>query len=368
LADRDAASTVLIAGGGTGGHLIPALVIGEAIQKRHPECRVVLVGARRGLEATLLPERQFPYHLLPFEPIYRRQWWKNVRWPVLAVRLLRDVARLLDDLRPAVVIGTGGYASGPVVWMAARRGIPTGVLELNAYPGLAVRRLARRVDDIWLGSPEARSHLRPAPRTRVVDTGTPIAAPDLSIRDAARATFGLVPDKPVVLVSGGSQGARALNQVVARWVGTGMANRRQLLWVTGRGSYPEFQRFHDPPGVRVIDFLDPMRLGYAVADVAIARAGMMTIAELSAWGIPSILIPLPTAAGDHQTANAKAMEAAGASIFLSQADLGSESLERTLSSVLDHPDRAASMRAAALSRARPDSLSRILDRFGILSG
>ncbi len=328
----------------------------------------MLAGARRGLEAKLLPERHFPYHLLPFEPIYRRQWWKNVRWPLLAIRLVRDVRRLLDTLRPSVVIGTGGYASAPLVWAAARRRIPTAVLELNAYPGLAVRKLAGRVDEIWLGSPEARQHLRPAARTAIVDTGTPVAMPDPSVRESALDAFGLEPGKPVVLVSGGSQGAHTLNQSIARWLEGGNHSSYQLLWVTGRGTYDQFRQHHRPPAVRVIDFLDPMKLGYSVADIAITRAGMMTIAELCAWGIPSILVPLPTAAGDHQTANARAMEAHGAAKLIPQTSLTSDAIDEALTLVLGDPDRAASMRVAALARARPDALDLILDRFGILSG
>jgi UDP-N-acetylglucosamine--N-acetylmuramyl-(pentapeptide) pyrophosphoryl-undecaprenol N-acetylglucosamine transferase len=360
--------TVLIAGGGTGGHLIPALVIAEAIQKGFPDWRVILCGAERGLEARLLPEREFAYYLLPAEPIYRRQWWRNLRWPVLAVRLMREVSRLLDTLAPRVVIGTGGYASGPVVWAAARRGIPTAMLELNAHPGLAVRWLAPRVREVWLGSPEARSQLRPGRATRIVDTGTPIAPPDPSLRERALRSFGLDRGRRVMLVSGGSQGSLALNQVVAQWVEAGGADGFQLLWVTGRATYSDFRRQHRPPGVQIFDFLDPLQPAYSVADLALTRAGMMTIAELSAWGVPSILVPLPTAAADHQTANALAMKAAGASVFLSQMELTPDLLHRTVSGLLGNPSRLAAMREAALRRARADALATILDRFGILSG
>lgn len=360
--------TVLIAGGGTGGHLIPALVIAEAIQKRYPGWRVILAGAKRGLEARLLPERQFAYYLLPVEPLYRRQWWKNIRWPFLGLKLVREVQRLLDTVRPRVVIGTGGYASGPVVWLAARRGIPTAMLELNAYPGLAVRRLSRKLNDIWLGSPEARGLLRPGSHTRIIDTGTPIAPPDPTIRPAAVGRFGIDASKPVILVVGGSQGALPINRAVASWVENGAATAYQLLWVTGRGSYSDFRGYHRPPAVQVFDFLDPLAPAYAVADLAMTRAGMMTIAELSAWGIPSILIPLPTAAADHQTANARAMEQAGASRLLPQSELSGQRIHRMVRELFGQPDLLDSMRKSARKRARPDALESILTRFGILSG
>lgn len=360
--------TVLIAGGGTGGHLIPALVLTDAIRQAHPDWRVVLAGARRGIEADLLPARDYPYVLLPAEPIYRRQWWKNLRGPFVAMRLLREVRKVLVAEKPALVIGTGGYAAGPVVWLAARRGIPTAVLELNAHPGFTVRSLARVVREIWLGSPEARAHLKPGPRTLVVDTGTPIAKPNPSLRERALAQLGLDPAKRVLLVTGGSQGALALNEVVSQWVDSGGASGLQLIWLTGKGSFPSFRRFHHPPAVQVFDFLDPLAPVYAVADLALCRAGMMTLAELCAWGVPSILVPLPTAAADHQTPNALAVSRAGAAIYLRQSDLTTLRLSEVVKDLLQSPDRLAAMRKAAVARSRPGATGAILDRIGILSG
>jgi UDP-N-acetylglucosamine--N-acetylmuramyl-(pentapeptide) pyrophosphoryl-undecaprenol N-acetylglucosamine transferase len=360
---------VLIAGGGTGGHLMPALAIAASLRASHPQWRVVLAGAERGVEATLLPTRDFPYALLPAEPIYRRQWWKNFRWPFLAVRLIRAVDDLLDRESPAVVVGTGGYASGPVVWRAARRGIPTAIQEQNAYPGVATRWLAKRVREVWLGIPETRRHLTPGPRTTVLDIGTPITPPDPGRKAAAMQRFGLDPGRPVLLVTGGSQGALAINDAIARWIDSGGADGLQILWATGRTTYDRFRGQHAPPAVHVFDFLDPMADAYAVASLAISRSGMMTVAELAAWGIPSILVPLPTAAADHQTANARVMADAGAAIHLSQAEfpvaLGSGKL---VSGLLGSPDRLAAMAIAARARGRPDAAAQISARIGILSG
>lgn len=347
---------------------MPALAIATALRKAHPGWRIVLVGAARGIEAQLLPTRDFPFHLLPAEPIYRRQWWKNLRWPLLAVRLLRQVNRLLEEERPAAVVGTGGYAAGPVVWRAARRGLPTAMLELNAYPGLAVRRLARSVREIWLGSPEARRHLRTGPATELVDTGAPITPPEPGLRPDALERFGLDPTRPVLLVTGGSQGALGLNQVVAEWIGTGGAAAFQVLWATGKTTYPRFAGLHRPPVVQVYDFLDPIGPAFAVADLALARAGMMTLSELCAWGVPSILVPLPTAAADHQTPNARAMQDAGAALYLPQAELTAARLGQEVSALLGDRGRLAAMRSAALARAHPDATDRIVARIGVLSG
>lgn len=358
---------MLIAGGGTGGHLMPALAIATALRRSHPDLEPVLVGAQRGVEARIFPTRDFRHHLLPAEPVYRRQWWRNLRWPFVAARLLRRASRLLDEERPAAVLGTGGYASAPIVWLAARRGIPTAIQEQNAFPGLATRRLSRRVRHVYLGLPEARARLRLGRSTQVFDTGNPITPPDLSRRGTARARLELSGSRPVLLVTGGSQGALAINQAVSDWLDTGGGRSIEFLWATGPASYQQFVRHHRPPAVRVIDFLDPMADGYAVADLVVARAGMMTGAELCAWGLPSILVPLPTAAADHQTHNAQALAQAGAACLLPQRELNGQSLAALVGELLGDSGRREAMADAARRRGRPraadDIVSHLLTIF-----
>ena len=347
---------------------MPALAIAKALRAERPDLRVVLVGAQRGIEARLLPGRDYPFELLPAEPLYRRQWWKNLRWPFLLVRLLREVDRLLDRERPALVVGTGGYASAPVVWRAARRRIPTTLLELNAYPGLAVRRLAGSVNEIWLGLAEAKKHLRPGANTRVLETGAPIEPPDPGLRAGALRRFGLDPEVPVLLVTGGSQGALALNEAVAGWLALGASQPLQVLWATGRGTFERFAALNDPPRVQVFDFLDPIGPAYSVADLALGRAGMMTVAELCAWGIPSILVPLPTAAADHQTPNAVAMAQAGAAVHLPQRAVTPERLRQELTRLGQSAELRARMKRAALTRSHPEATRQIAARIGVYLG
>ncbi len=360
--------TILIAGGGTGGHLMPALALAGELEGRGGAYRPVLVGAERGVERTVLAGTSFRYHLLPTEPLYRREWWKNARWLRVAFRLWRRTGRLLAEDRPAVVVGTGGYASVPVVWLAARRGIPTAIQEQNAQPGLATRWLSRRARHVYLGVPEARARLRLGPETEVFDTGNPISPPTPERRRDALQRFGVGGDRPVVLVTGGSQGARALNEAVAGWIEHGGAQGVTLLWVTGRTTYARYAGRHAPPGVQVIDFLDPMADGYAVADLVIGRAGMMTVAELCAWGLPSILVPLPTSAADHQTHNAQAMAAAGAARLLRQRDLTSRSLGEEVAALLRDPVARGHLAQAALARGRPDAAARIVSSILTLAG
>ncbi len=355
-----ARSVVLIAGGGTGGHLMPALAIASAIQEYAPGIEPVLIGATRGVEARILPTRDFRFHLLPTEPIYRRTWWRNVRWPFVAGRLLRQIAHVFESEKPVAVVGTGGYASGPVVWWAARHEIPTAIQEQNAYPGLASRWLSRRVRHVYLGLPEAARLLRFGKATRVFDTGNPITPPAPGRKSAAMAKFDLNGERPIVLVTGGSQGALAINRAVAGWLDGGGPGDASLVWITGRATYDEFARYHDPPGVHVLDFLDPMADGYAAADLVVSRAGMITVAELCAWGLPSILIPLPTAAADHQSHNARVLASSGASLMVPQFDLSPSHLGGVITTLLSDPSRRKQMAERALSRGRPQAAREIV--------
>ncbi|MDX2194122.1 MAG: undecaprenyldiphospho-muramoylpentapeptide beta-N-acetylglucosaminyltransferase [Gemmatimonadales bacterium] len=346
---------VFLAGGGTGGHLVPALAIAAELRARAPHLEPVLIGAQRGVESRLLPLRDFRYHLLPTEPIYRREWWRNWRQPVVLAQLARRLWRLFDVEGPAVVVGTGGYASGPVVWWAQRLGLPTAIQEQNAWPGVANRWLARGARHVYLGAPEARARLVPGARTQLIDTGNPITPPDPWRRVAAREKYGLSGGQSVLLVTGGSQGALAINRAVADWLRSGKGKRVQLLWVTGPGTYDEFRAFHAPPRVHVIPFLDQMAEAYAVADLVVSRAGMLTVAELCAWGLPSILIPLPTAAANHQEENAKALAAAGAAVHLPQATLTPDSLGNEIRRLLSDAAARRVLAEKALRRGKPDA-------------
>lgn len=352
--------TILIAGGGTGGHLMPALAIAQAIREKRQDIEPVLVGAHRGIEAQLLPHRDFRYHLLSIEPLYRRQWWKNFRLPFVALKVRRELQAIFEQERPSLVLGTGGYASAPAVWYGARQHLPTAVQEQNAWPGLATRQLASRVNEVYLGLPEAKDQLRLGPHSRCFETGNPIVPPDAARREAARRKYGLTEHDRVLLVTGASQGAVAINRAIAGWIEAGGPGSWRVIWSTGRGSYEEFKSWHRPPLVHVSPFIDPMADAYAVADLAVARGGMMTGAELCAWGIPSVIIPLPTAAADHQTGNALALEVAGAAIHLPQRELSTLTLGRILDELMHNDSRRVTMAARAKGRGRPHAVDAIV--------
>jgi len=355
---------VLIAGGGTGGHLMPALALAQAFHAARPDLALLLVGAERGIEAQVLPRSPYPFRLLPLEPLYRRSWWRNLRWPIVGWRVWRAVDRLLTTERPDVVVGTGGYAAGPVVWRAQRRGIPTVLQEQNAFPGLATRWLARRARQVHLGFPEARSRLAPGTDTRVFTFGNPIRPPELdggrSDRAAALRDLGLDPARPCVLVFGGSQGARALNDALAGALDRELLGAVSVLWGTGPAHAAALARYAAPGRVVARGFFDPMTPAYRAADLAVCRAGAMTVAELCAWGKPSVLVPLPSAAADHQTYNARALADAGAAVVLAERSLTPDSLAKVVTDLARDGARLESLGRRARQRGRPDAAREIV--------
>lgn len=352
---------ILIAGGGTGGHIMPAVALAEALVAVESDVEPVLVGANRGIEAELLPSRPFRYHLLPAEPIYRRSWWMNARWPLVLGRLLRAGAKVLRDERPVLAIGTGGYAAGPILFQARMRRIPIVLQEQNAYPGVTTRQLARFARQIHLGFPEARVYLRPGRATEVCQYGNPIVPPPSlpPERQIAKGYLGIKGDSEVVFVMGGSQGARSINSAVSAALDAGLLDGVHLLWSTGKSNWESLKRHDDPPRRQVRPFWDPIAEAYAAADVTVARAGAMTTAELCAWGLPSILIPLPTAAGGHQARNAEALARSGAAIHLPDSPLDGDVLAATISELVDDKGRLSAMAGAAEGRGHPKAAENI---------
>jgi len=356
---------ILIAGGGTGGHLMPALALARVAADQGHD--VVLVGASRGIEAQILPRHPFRFHLLPMEPFYRRAWWRNLRWPLIAARAWRAAGQVLQAERPAIVIGTGGYAAGPVVWRAQNARIPTALQEQNAFPGLTQRWLARRAQQIHLGFPEARLRLNPGPHTQVFVFGNPITPPGRVDAVAARAEFGLSAERRTVLVFGGSQGARALNQTIAGVLQRGLLGDVNLLWGTGAMHVDRYAALAVPGRVVVRGFFDPIGVAYAAAHVVVARAGAMTVSELCAWGKPSVLVPLPTAAADHQTFNAHALANAGASVLLLEREFTPDAFAKIVVPLAADDKRLDALARSARGRGHPNAARSIMEKVWELS-
>ncbi len=364
-------SRVLFAGGGTGGHLYPALALADAVRAERPGTEVHFAGALRGVEARVLPQRGEPHTLLPLLPLFRDRVWRNWRLAPSLVRSVSALAGLFGAFRPALVVGTGGYASGPACLYAVTRGVPVAVQEQNSSPGLTTRLLARWARQVHLGFPEAATRLKPGRRTRVLSLGNPIRPPDRTLdRAECRATFGLAESTTVVLVVGGSQGSRAINEIllnairlakearVSRW-----PSGLQLLWATGPNHIESIRGRLASLGVddrvRAVGYIDEMPRALAAADVALSRAGAMATAELLAWGIPMLLVPLPTAAANHQLHNARALEAAGAAVCMEEANLTPAAVWSAIETLVGDAERRAEMAKAARERARPNAAREI---------
>ncbi|MGQ0714077.1 MAG: UDP-N-acetylglucosamine--N-acetylmuramyl-(pentapeptide) pyrophosphoryl-undecaprenol N-acetylglucosamine transferase [Gemmatimonadaceae bacterium] len=354
---------ILFAGGGTGGHLYPGLAIARAVQRIDPNARPYFVGTRRGIEREVLPASGFPHQLLDLHPFYRARPWENWRTLVGLGRAWRGISAIAREERPAVVVGTGGYAAAATCAWAAAHQVPVVLQEQNAHPGITARLIARFATEIYLGVAEAARWLRPKKGAWMVETGNPIepAPSPRPARDVARRAWQFPADARVLLIIGGSQGARAINEIVAKWIDRDVPDELHIIWATGRGAFAQFSRL-ESSRVRVRPYLSPIADAYAAADLALARAGALTIAELSAWGIPALLVPLPTAAADHQTANARTLSASGAAREIRQPELTVDRLDREVRALLDDPSRLEAMARVTASRGRPDAADTIARR------
>ena len=362
---------VWFAGGGTGGHLYPGLAIARALRQRRPDIEPLFIGAKRGIERDILPTTEFAHVLLDLHPLYRRNVWNNWKTMRGAVGAWRQLGALARQLPPSAIVGTGGYASGVALAYAVAHRIPYVLQEQNSYPGLTMRFFSRWAREVYLGYPEAQRYLVKAKSSALIDTGNPIEPPppERQSRAIARREWGLPPTGGrVLLIFGGSQGARAINTAVAEWLRSGARPRDlYVIWATGKGTYDEFASITGD-GIVIKPYIAPMRDAYAASDLAIARAGAMGTAELCAWGIPSILVPLPTAAADHQAVNARTLAAVGAAIYIPQLDFTAQRLDQTLRDLLAQPDELRKLAHAAAERARPDAARDIANRIATIIG
>ncbi len=352
----------LIAGGGTGGHVYPGIAVAEQLQRTRPGDEVLFVGTRRGLEAQAVPEAGFRIRYIWTRGFPRRAWW---RWPLAVFANLVGVLQavwVVATERPDVVLGTGGYVSGPVSLAAWMLGRPLLLQEQNSVPGIANRWLAQIADEVHLSFVEARSYFRRRDHLKV--TGNPIRAHVLSGDKAtAYAEFGLQPGRPTVFVFGGSRGAHRINEAALE------AMRRlkgrvsvQFILQTGREDHDWAKGVVEAEGLpaRVVPYLRRIHQAYAAADLVVCRSGAMTLAEIAACGTPSILVPYPHAAHDHQAVNAANLVDRGAAAMILDRELTGERLAREIAHWLADRQALSRMSANARTFARPDAAERIV--------
>ncbi len=350
----------IISGGGTGGHIFPAVAIANQIKAREPEAEILFVGAEGKMEMEKVPAAGYKIVGLKIQGIKRSMSISNLMVPFKLIGALRDASRIIKDFKPDAVIGVGGYASGAVLFSAAQKGIPTLIQEQNSFPGITNRILSRRVKRICVAY-EGMERFFPA--AKIVLTGNPvrseIVAPT-SARKEAFEFFELDGGRFTVLVVGGSLGARSVNNAMASCVRKLVENGIQVLWQTGKGNAEQAREAvqNIGAGVKVHEFIARMDLAYAVADLVVSRAGAIAVSELCLVKKPCILVPFPFAAEDHQTSNAKSLSDNGAAVLLRD-DVVKDKLGAEILALYSDESRRKQMTEAMAKLGRPDAAEHI---------
>lgn len=314
---------ILISGGGTGGHIYPAIAIANAWKERHPGSEILFVGAQGKMEMQKVPEAGYPIKGLPVAGLQRSLSLANLSFPIKLLKSLKMASQIVKDFQPDAVVGVGGYASGPVLFAAQRKGIPTLVQEQNSYAGLTNKLLAKRANTICVAYPEMEQFF---PSEKIHLTGNPVRKDILDLKDKkdkALEHFGLNTEKPVILILGGSLGARTLNQAMLQDMAILEKDGYQVLWQSGKFYFKEMSEKLTESGLKHIhlrEFIREMDLAYAAADLIVSRAGALSVSELSLVGKPVIFIPSPNVAEDHQTKNAMSFVNRQAAVLLKDSE------------------------------------------------
>ena len=319
------AVNILVSGGGTGGHIFPAIAIANGIKARIPDAHILFVGAKGKMEMEKVPQAGYEIEGLWISGLQRKLDLRNLSFPFKVLNSLWKARKIINKFRPDAVIGTGGYASGPLLYVAATKNIPTLILEQNSYPGITNKLLGKKVDKVCVAYDTVKKYF---PEEKIVMTGSPIREmiSHLQVtREEGIQHFDLDPEKITVLVIGGSQGAQKINDAIADKLDEIVGNNRQLIWQTGKFSFDmakeAVEEMSKKDSVKVVEFISRMDLAYAAADLIISRAGAIAIAEIVAVNRPAIFVPLPSAAEDHQTKNALALVQGNAALMVPEQEL-----------------------------------------------
>jgi len=323
----------ILSGGGTGGHIYPAIAIANELKFRFPDAEFLFVGAQDKMEMQKVPQAGYKIKGLWIAGLQRRLTFQNAMFPVKLLTSLLKARTIISDFKPNVVIGTGGFASGPLMQVAAIAGIPTVIQEQNSYPGITNKLLAKKANKICVAYDGLERFF---PKNKMVLTGNPVRRDLLDIDDKrkdALGYFNLDVNKKTVLVLGGSLGARRVNQLIAKEIVGFSAQGVQVIWQCGKLYFEEYKHFSENENIQVLSFIDRMDLVYAAADIVISRAGASSVSELCIIGKPVIFIPSPNVAEDHQTKNAKAVVDKGGAILIKESELDTQ-FNKTFSNLL----------------------------------
>jgi len=333
---------IIISGGGTGGHIFPAIAIANALKAKLANVEILFVGAKDKMEMEKVPKAGYPIEGLWISGFQRSLSPKNLSFPFKLISSLHKAGKIIKDFKPNLVIGVGGFASGPTLYKASKMGIPTMIQEQNSYPGITNIILSKRVDKICVAYDNMEKYF---PKDKIFLTGNPVRKEVIEIegkRARALEFFGLKEDKPIVLVVGGSLGARTINEAIESNLKTFVEKDIQLIWQTGKGYAPKAKAALldlNKEGLKTYDFITEMDLAYAAADIVVSRAGAIAISELCAVKKPIILVPSPFVAEDHQTKNALALVTYNAAVLVKDAEQKEKLMPEILKLVEDEEYR-----------------------------
>ena len=353
----------IISGGGTGGHIFPAIAIADELKRRLPDAEILFVGAKDRMEMQKVPQAGYPIEGLWISGLQRKLSWQNLLFPLKFISSLLKSRSIIKRFKPDAVIGTGGFASGAVVKVAGQMGIPTFIQEQNSYAGITNKMLAKNAHKICVAYDAMEQFF---PKEKIVKTGNPIRDGLLNIaqyRSEGLSYFHLDSERKTLLVLGGSLGARRINQLIEQQLPLFEQLGVQVLWQCGKLYYEEYKKYNSEQ-VRVLAFIDRMELAYAAADVIISRAGASSVSELCVVGKPVIFIPSPNVAEDHQTKNARAIADKQAAILLRESELNEQFANTFGKLIADETQRealSAHIKALAQPNATKDIVNLILN-------
>ena len=349
----------IISGGGTGGHIFPAIAIADELKRRLPDAEILFVGAKDRMEMQKVPQAGYLIEGLWISGLQRKLSWQNLLFPLKFISSLLKSRSIIKCFKPDAVIGTGGFASGAVVKVAGQMGIPTFIQEQNSYAGITNKMLAKNAHKIYVAYDAMEQFF---PKEKIVKTGNPIRDGLLNIgeyRSEGLSYFHLDSQQKTLLVLGGSLGARRINQLIEQQLPLFEQLGVQVLWQCGKLYYEEYKKYNSEQ-VRVLAFIDRMELAYAAADVIISRAGASSVSELCVVGKPVIFIPSPNVAEDHQTKNARAIADKQAAILLRESELN-EQFANTFSTLIADEAQQEALSAHIKALAQPNATKDIVN-------
>lgn len=348
---------LIISGGGTGGHIFPAIAIANAFREKHPDSQILFVGAQGKMEMTRVPEAGYEIIGLWISGLQRKFTFANILFPIKLIVSYLRASGIVRKFKPHVVIGTGGYASGPIMIAATRVGIPAIIQEQNSFAGLANKQVANKVSKVCVAYEGMEKYF---PSKKIVLTGNPVRKDILTFadkREKALNHFGFETSNKILLIIGGSQGARTINESVLGEIEKIVDSKIQVIWQTGKGYYDLYKGAltnYDLRKIRVQDFVREMDLAYAAADVVVSRSGALAVSELCIAGKPSILVPSPNVAEDHQTKNAMALVEKDAAIMIPDKDAKEKLVDAALHLLFDE-HRAITLSGNISKLGRPNA-------------